>query len=492
MIIKFTRSSVPSLITVFSTAVQVCLIVISCFAPRDTINYAMYINNYVLGFSILLTLCFKGMAKHLLAIAFFACFMLFLMAQKPFEPEYNVYLTFARVQLDTAQYFTFSTILFIGLSVTYYSYVFFCDRSPDMYIIQKLNVLISMVKYQNLRPYLTVMLAITLPCAFYMQGYIVLIRGSMAYTSGYLINVDMPAFIKVGYYLYATVVLLYLAIKPPKGQMLFVLITYLIIEGGLQVFQGRRALFASTLLFIIWYLVKYYGIKRFNPKLLFGIGAVFAALLVVLIVVERARDNASGGFSLRFIRQFLISTGGSDSVIANTIYRADAFPESGLTYLLDPFLNNPLVNILLGKTSSAQGMTYLQQHHSFSHWISYMTDSSLYLSGHGMGSSYLAEVWLALGMAGVFIASILIGWVIHKLNTVQFTDNVFRSAFIFFLVRRLFTLPRDGMFSWVSSLLYMLFTFCLVYPFYTTSCKQGLPDRRREDKWHLTKSTRTY
>ena len=472
MILKFSRSSVPSLITVLSTAVQVSLIVISCFGPRDTINYAMYVNNYVLGFSILLTLCFTGTARHLLAIAFFACYMLFLMAQKPFEPEYNVYLTFARVKLDTVQYFTFSTILFTGLCVTYFSYVFFCRHDRDGILDQRLAVLLNTVNYQNLKPYLTVMLAVTLPCALYMQGYIVLVRGSMAYTSGYLINVDIPAFIKVGYYLYSTVVLLYLAIKPPKKQMFFVLITYLVIEGGLQVFQGRRALFASTLLFIIWYLVKYYGIKRFNFKLLFRVGAVFAALLVVLIVVERARDNATGGFSLTFIKQFLISTGGSDSVIANTIYRADAFPQSGLTYLLDPFVNNPLVNILLGKTSSAQGMTYLQQHHSFSHWISYMTDSSLYLSGHGMGSAYLAEVWLALGIVGVFIASMLIGWVIHKLNTVQFTENVFRSAFIFFLVRRLFTLPRDGMFSWVSSLLYMLFTFCLVFPFYTTSCKQ--------------------
>ena len=474
MTIKISKITVMDVVVIISTIVQLGLIIFNSFAPQDAINYAMYINNYVLGFSIIFSLCAKGVAKHLLAIAFFVCYMLFLMAQKPFEPHYNVYLTFSRVQLDTAQYFTFSSILFLGLCVAYYSYLYFSNNNRE----RRFNSVESQIDYQKLKPILTILLAITLPCAFYMQGYIVLVRGSMAYTSGYLINVDVPSVIKIGYYLYSTIVLLYLALKPSKKQMYFVLITYLIIEGGLQMFQGRRALFASTLLFIIWYLVKYYEIKKFNFKLLFRVIVVFVVLLVLLIVVEQTRDNATGRFSLRLITRFLISTGGSDSVIANTIYRSDSFPASGIAYLIDPFLNNPIVNVFLGKSSSAQGMTYLQQHNSFSHWISYMTESSLYLSGHGMGSSYLAEVWLAFGMVGVFIASWLIGWVINKLNSVQFNISVFRSAFVFFMVRRLFTLPRDGMFSWVSSLLYMLFTFAIIYPFYQRYCKQASINRR--------------
>lgn len=471
MTIKFSKATVPSFIAIVSSIIQLGFIIVNCLAPQDAINYAMYINNYIFGFSIVLSLCSKGVAKHLLAISFFSCFLLFLMGQKPFEPEYNVYLTFVRVQLDTTQYFTFSVILFLGLSVAYYSYMYFCNNINNN-TIEEVNEFFGMSHYQHLKPILTVMLVITLPCAFYMQGYIVLVRGSMAYTSGYLINVDVPSVIKVGYYLYSTVVLMYLALKPSKKQMYFVLITYLVIEGGLQMFQGRRALFASTLLFIIWYLVKYYKIKKFNFKLFFRAIAVFTVLVVLLIVVEQARDNATGSFSLKLISRFLISTGGSDSVIANTIYRVDSFPASGLTYLLDPLINNPIANILLGKSSSAQGMTYLQQHNSFSHWISYMTDSSLYLSGHGMGSSYLAEVWLSFGIIGVSVASVFIGWVINKLNNVHFNVNVFRSAFVFFLVRRLFTLPRDGMLSWVGSLVYMLFTYIVVYIFYCGYCKK--------------------
>lgn len=469
MKIRISKFTLPGFIVLLSTIAQLGLIVFNCFEPQDSVNYAMYINNYIFGFTIILTLCVKGIAKHLLAIIFFGCYMLFLMAQKPFEPEYNVYLTFARVQLNTAQYFTFSVILFTGLCVAYYAYLFFyCTRHA-----QADEEHISTINYQNVRSLLTVMLIVTLPCAFYMQGYIVLIRGSMAYTSGYLVNVSVPAVIKIGYYLYSTVVLLYLALKPPKMQMYFVLITYLVIEGGLQMFQGRRALFASTLLFIVWYLVKYYGIKKFGFKLISGIAAVGLVLLVLLIVVEQARDNAASGVSLKTIRRFLISTGGSDSVIANTIYRAGSFPASGLAYLFDPLVNNPIVNILLGKPSVPQGMAYLQLHNSFSHWISYITESSLYLSGHGMGSSYLAEVWLAFGMGGVILVSVAVGWVVNKLNSFVFTENIFGSAFTFFMIRRLFTFPRDGMFSWAgSNLLYMLVTFAVIYPFFERYCKR--------------------
>ena len=188
--------------------------------------------------------------------------------------------------------------------------------------------------------------------------------------------------------------------------------------------------------------------------------------------MEQARDAKSTALTFRFLRKLLVSTGGSDSVIANTIYRKDPFPASGIAYLLDPLINNPLGNLLFGRTSSAQGLMYLQQHNSFSHWISYMTESSLYLSGHGMGSSYLAEVYLAFEMAGIPLVSVLVGWLLDKLNRIKFNDDLLRTGLVFFIVRRIFTLPRDGLFSWASSLIYLIFTYIIIYPFYYRYCRK--------------------
>ena len=463
------KSGLSGLFLLLAVLLQSILIFFNLAEATDSVNYIMYINNYIIGFLIILTLVLKGGSKHFLAIAFFACYLVFLMGQKPFEPEYNVYLTFVRLKLDTNQYFVFSCILFLGLAVTYYSYSLFSQRRSGN---EQETLADKGINNQAIKPLLTVMLAVTLPCALYMQAKIVIVRSSMAYTSGYLINVDVPAVIKAGYYIYSTVVLLYLALKPTKRQLLFVLGTYIVIEGGFQLFQGRRALFASTVLFCIWYLFKYNNIGKIKGKYIVRVGAVIAGLVVLLFIVEQARDAKSTALTFRFIRKLLVSTGGSDSVIANTIYRKDQFPASGIAYLLDPLINNPLGNLLFGRTSSAQGLMYLQQHNSFSHWISYMTESSLYLSGHGMGSSYLAEVYLAFGMAGIPLVSVLVGWLLDKLNRIKFNDDLLRTGLVFFIVRRIFTLPRDGLFSWASSLIYLIFTYIIIYPFYYRYCRK--------------------
>lgn len=466
MKIQIEKNNIFGVLLLVDTCIQLGSILFNAITPTDNINYFLFINNYVIGGLIIASLIVKGASKHFLAISFFGCYMLFLMGQKPFQEYYDVFLTFSRVKLDTKQYLLFSSILFIGLIITYYAYTHFYQTGATPYRVEFDNEN-SNEQYQKIKPILTVLLCLTLPCAFYMQAKIVLVRGGMAYTAGYLVNVDVPGIIKAGYYIYSTVVLLYLALKPTKGQLYFILGSFILIEGGLQLFQGRRALFASTMLFCTWYLFKYYNVQHIKTKYLIRVGSIIVAMVVLFYVVEQSRSSSSTKLSLNLIRRFLISTGGSDSVLANTIYRADDFPASGIAYLLDPLINNPIGNLLLGKGSSAQGMVYLQQHNSFSHWISYMTESSLYLSGHGMGSCYLAEVYLAFGIVGVLFISVLIGWVIEKLNRMSFNSNFFRSALIFFIVRNLFTLPRAGLLSWMSNLVYLFFTIAIVYPFYS-------------------------
>lgn len=111
------------ILTLLAVTAQVGFIAINSFGVSDSINYAMYINNYAIGFLIIASLVGKGANKNFLALSFFACYMVFLMGQKPFEPEYDVFLTFARVKLNTEQYYTFSCILFLGLVITYYACV---------------------------------------------------------------------------------------------------------------------------------------------------------------------------------------------------------------------------------------------------------------------------------------------------------------------------------------------------------------------------------
>ena len=462
MIIKLEKSNLFGVLLLFDVCVQLACILINIVSTLDSVNYFLFVNNYIICGLIIVALVVKGACNNFLAISFFGCYLLFLMGQKPFQEYYDVFLTFSRVKLDTKQYLVFSTILFIGLSITYFSYIFFYLNYSKSIETEDYRI----VQNNKIKKICMFLFCITLPFALYMQLKIVVVKSSVSYTTGYLINVYIPSFIKIAYYIFYSLTLFLLALKPTKKQLFFIISAYIIIEGGVQLFQGRRALFASTILFTAWYLIKYFKIENMKLKYIIPISIVFTGMIILFYIVEQLRDTNSTKLSFDSFRRFFVSTGGSDSVIANTIYRKYDFQKPGILYLLDPLVNNSFFNIILKKNSYAQGIELLQSSNSFSHWISFMTNSYLYLSGHGMGSCYLAEVYLAFGLFGILIISVLLGFLLYKLNQINFNNNILKTAIMFFVVRYLFTLPRSGLLSWIGNIVYVFFTYFILLPFY--------------------------
>ena len=463
MQIKSRRMQVGDIVIGWCSIFQLILILIGALFTSSTVNNLIHANLYALVFSILLVcLLEKGIEKTFLGFSFFLCFVIFLMGQKLFAAERNVFLTFVRTELNQKEYFTFLVLLSIAIIFTYYSY--FCSMArvkSDKQIGEKFN-------NQRLLPIIRIIFFATLPFALYMQATIVIVKSGLSYTGGYLINVDFPAFVRAAYYIFTGVAMLYLAIRPPKKEAYFVLISFLIIEGGMQLFQGRRALFATTLLFELWYLMKYYNVKKIKRKYYLIGGLALFIIVCLFFIVEQVRSEKQAAILSVFniVKKLIISTGASDSVIANTIRYKSEFPDCGALYLFDPIINNPITNIISGKMGIAQGAEYIENFHTFSHHISFIVEPSLYLAGYGMGSSYIAEVYLAFGVAGVGIVSIILGKVISVLENCSLKGNVFVNASYFVLVRSLFALPRSGLFDWFSDMIYLLFVFMIVYPFY--------------------------
>lgn len=463
-----------SIIIVLSLFQTTLLIINACGDVVNLGNIIFYIN-YILIACVIASLVIRGRTEHFLAIIFFLCFFIFLMGQKLFMAEKNVFLTFARTELNHAEYNVFLSIIFIGIVVTYFAYLFACGNNS------KRNNIVNIKDYSSYYPIIRLFYLITLPCAVYMQLKIVIVRSALSYTDSYLTNVDVPAIIKIGYYLFSSISLLYLALKPPKKDVYFIIAVLLLIEGGVQLLQGRRALFATTLLFIVWYLLKYYKVEKINLKIVLGVilGGVLLVVLFYFVEMQRSNVETSTTQITDIIQNFMISTGGSDSVIGNTIAHSKLFPKAGFWYLVDPIVNNPVFNIISGKGGISQGNEYLESFNSFSHWISYLTESSLYYSGHGMGSCYLAEVYLAFKLPGVFVISIVIGIVIHIISKNDFENYIFLTTIEFVLVKNLFTLPRSGLFGWFGDFTYLVVTFCIVYLFHKIySAKDGLRRKR--------------
>ena len=72
------KSGLSGLFLLLAVLLQSILILFNLAETTDSVNYIMYINNYIIGFLIILTLVLKGGSKHFLAIAFFACYLVFL------------------------------------------------------------------------------------------------------------------------------------------------------------------------------------------------------------------------------------------------------------------------------------------------------------------------------------------------------------------------------------------------------------------------------
>ena len=438
---------------------QIGALICNSVILSEQINYNLHLNSYVIIFLIITSLSLNGVIKHYLCIAFYVCFFIFLMGQKLFLEDYKTFLTFTATTLNVSQYLTFISVISIAEIFTFVSYKYYIKKKR-IYPCQKVNN-----NWRFLLPLVRVLFYLTLPCALYMQLKIVIFKSAFLYTSGYLENVDVPTIIKIGNFLFSALAIIYLAMKPSRREVTIVCIALIFLGGVVQLFQGRRALFASTFLFLVWYYIKYKNITKLGGRNLVISFLGIIGIVSLFFYIENSRDASRGEISSIFLilQLFLISTGGSDSVLANTIVNEAAFPKSGVLYLIDPVINNPISIIFLGKSGVAQGEAYLDNFNTFSHWISYLTQPSLYLSGHGMGSCYLAEVYLAFGIIGVIGVAFFIGFILSKLAKFNFDNHrIFINSIYFLLIKSIFTLPRDGLFSWFSSFVYLMLVFVLL------------------------------
>ena len=213
------------------------------------------------------------------------------------------------------------------------------------------------------------------------------------------------------------------------------------------------------------------GKMRAIIRVLYIITFICASIMQFEIVL--AKRGMSYTSFLGIIENFCISTGGSDSTIANIIHYGDEFPKEGYVYYFSPIkdalFDNVVVrqftSILTGTDSAsvAQGLEYLGRHDSFAHWLSYTVNSDLYLKGYGMGSSYIAETYFAFGTLGVVIFNLILGFLIRKLSTFKNESNrIYLKATCLFVVHNLFVLPRGGVFSSATDFLYFAVALLII------------------------------
>ena len=81
---------------------------------------------------------------------------------------------------------------------------------------------------------------------------------------------------------------------------------------------------------------------------------------------------------------------------------------------------------------------------SYAHNLSYLVLNKEYLKGHGIGSSYIMELYTDYGMIGVFLLSLLLGMLFIAMLQVAYRSRTILFALSLLILNNLFFMPRSS------------------------------------------------
>lgn len=272
---------------------------------------------------------------------------------------------------------------------------------------------------------------------------------------------NVPSYISRLSMFFAPSFAVFLATLPNKKQLKFPMVVYGVYMLA-SLFTGRRNTFVCEALMIVIYFVLRDSLLPKEKRVLKKKTIVWAivACLILMYFLEMVAELRSGmsatkkGF-LSSLVNFVYSQGASFRVVIQTVNNWDLFNhQTSYQFLFYPFEqyahNNDLIRTIFGFSpiTETQNMRFVLTTHNFAHVITFMVDPSRYLSGGGFGTSFVAEAYVAYGMAGVGVVSAVIGFVFRFFSSMLTRSWVIIACGLIALKDFVF-IPRNFALSWI-------------------------------------------
>lgn len=251
----------------------------------------------------------------------------------------------------------------------------------------------------------------------------------------------------------------YLATKPKKKHAFIVLAMY-VMSNGIYLLIGTRNPFILSLLFALIY----YCMRQFSDKKEVWIGKVEKTLIIASVPVlmlgmgamNYLRDDAEVATNgiMALLIDFIYKQGTSFGVLAKGyLYECylpvRAFKKYTFGPIIDYFYRGNIGGMLFGTTPLPENnsIELAFESNSYAHNISYIVMGDDYLQGHGIGSSYIMELFTDYRYIGVFVFSIILGIILVAMMKLAYAKKVLPMALSLVMLQDILFTPRASFMS---------------------------------------------
>ncbi len=288
------------------------------------------------------------------------------------------------------------------------------------------------------------------------KGLYVSTEGYASYYTGYASTA--PYFVRALGNMAPYAMLIFLATMPRKSECKFI-IPLFASYAVFSLLTGKRIYFVSILLFFVLYfflrnrLGVYNDIWISNKMLIVTLilFPLFVSFLFEYNYLRFGKSSSSESFFSKILG-FFQQQGFSSSVIRLGKYYEDSLNSNAyysffsiLKWLRTNFLFNIFFESNYGFSYLRNSIEYAQYGNSFSNSLSLLAlGSKNYLSGFGVGSCYIAELFHDFSYVGVVLGNMIYGILMPIFNNIRRYSKflVWRVAFIFIVFESFVKAPR--------------------------------------------------
>ena len=220
---------------------------------------------------------------------------------------------------------------------------------------------------------------------------------------------------------------------------------------------------------------------------------IFVILIPIIVVglstynVTR-NGNAIDNFNpFSSFGKFFIDQGGSVDIISYAQKYKGQLPNTNVNYTFGPFINyakrGTIAKILRGdknETDLSKEDVALYGN-NLGATISYLAMKNRYLRGEGLGTEYIAELYIDYSYYGVIIYNFILGMLLTIIMKINYQNYIF-MPFVMNLVESIIYLPRQFATAWIVNIMNVSNIVLILFILVSAYCICGFREKGETKK----------